>query len=412
MALLPGGFKPPHEGHYNMAKWLAANTDADTVIVKVGAKERDGITREMSLKLWDLYRTTAADPSSKKLTILSSKHNSPVKDVYDFIENDAPEGSTIYLAMGEKELKVNDQRFANIHKVSEPRNINFETKLVPPQPGGVSGTDMREFIKSKDEYSFYEFIPDHLSSEQKEQAWQIVTTKEVSDWKPGDPVSFEMWTSDWNLKGFGKEYDSNFQNREDAVAYYKPDKAEDWAFKSYAYVAKKIPDFGGELEEDFYDPRNKYYDFAKSNEYKAGYRGKKDIPRTKNQIHNRQTAPVSWEESINENYTTGTALINNNQIPLEIMNTPSLQVQGMMGRDSLDGGMLFPYDDISKRSFHMQNCKIPLDIIFITNNEINKIEHDAPPCKGGWCPKYIGTADNVLELPGGYCNKNNINLGD
>ncbi len=44
IALLPGGFKPPHAGHYNMAKWLASNTDTDTVVIKVGAKERDGIT--------------------------------------------------------------------------------------------------------------------------------------------------------------------------------------------------------------------------------------------------------------------------------------------------------------------------------------------------------------------------------
>ena len=38
IALLPGGFKPPHAGHYNMAKWLVANTDADTVLVRVGSK--------------------------------------------------------------------------------------------------------------------------------------------------------------------------------------------------------------------------------------------------------------------------------------------------------------------------------------------------------------------------------------
>jgi len=49
IALLPGGFKPPHAGHYNMAKWLVANTDADIVLVRVGSKERDGITRDMSL---------------------------------------------------------------------------------------------------------------------------------------------------------------------------------------------------------------------------------------------------------------------------------------------------------------------------------------------------------------------------
>ena len=583
---MPGGFKPPHAGHYNMSKWLAANTDADTVIVKVGAKEREGITREMSLKLWDLYRSTDSDPASNKLTIIPSKHNSPVKDVYDFIENDAPEGSTIYLAMGEKELKTNDQRFANIHKVSEPRNINFETKLVPPQVGGVSGTDMRDFIKSKDEYSFYEFIPDHLTSEQKEQAWQIVTTKEVSDWKPGDPVSFEMWTSDWNLKGFGKEYDSNFKNREDAVAYYKPDKAEDWAFKSYAYVVKRIPSFGGELEEDLYNPEDKVLDYMRGNEWKAGMPDgpKDDIPRTKDQIHNRQTNPhahmsedlqtdegnkklriydfddtlavtrganikikhsdgsidsldpgeyaiyepqqgdtfdftefdkiikdatpiqhivdllksdlqnitnkitiltarllvypvrrylkslgldvyviavgssdpqlkadyiereinkgyddivfiddspknleavntlkdkypevklvVQHPNELSENHTTSTALINDIPVPLETMNTPELQMKGMMGRNSLEGGMLFPYDQVQQRDFHMKNCKIPLDIIFINQGKINNIHSNCPPCKQNNCPNYSGVADNVLEFPGGYCQQNNINVGD
>ena len=69
IALLPGGFKPPHAGHYNAAKWLAANTDADTVVVRIGAKEREGVTREMSLQLWDLYRDSDPDPLSKKLTI-------------------------------------------------------------------------------------------------------------------------------------------------------------------------------------------------------------------------------------------------------------------------------------------------------------------------------------------------------
>ena len=48
IALLPGGFKPPHAGHYNMAKWLASNTDATTILIKVGAKKRDNITREIS----------------------------------------------------------------------------------------------------------------------------------------------------------------------------------------------------------------------------------------------------------------------------------------------------------------------------------------------------------------------------
>ena len=132
IALLPGGFKPPHAGHYNMAKWLAANTDADTIVIKVGSKEREGITREMSLKLWNLYRLT--DPDSPKLAILASEKNSPVADVYDFIEQDAPEGSIIYLGIGEKD--INDSRYNNINKFAEPKNIEAKVVPVPPQDGG------------------------------------------------------------------------------------------------------------------------------------------------------------------------------------------------------------------------------------------------------------------------------------
>ena len=88
-------------------------------------------------------------------------------------------------------------------------------------------------------------------------------------------------------------------------------------------------------------------------------------------------------------------IIHDKFIPLEVMDTPELQIQGMMGRNKLKGGMVFPYDNFSIREFHMQNCKIPLDIIFIDNNRINKIDHSAPPCKGGWCPKYSGKADTV-----------------
>ena len=155
IALLPGGFKPPHAGHYNMAKWLATNTDADSIVIKVGSKERGGITRDMSLKLWDLYREYDKQADSNKIVILPSEQNSPVRDVYDFIEKEAPENSIIYLGMGEKDIE--DQRFSNIGKFAEPKGIKFETILVPPQSGGVSGTEMRQFIKDDNKDSFQIF---------------------------------------------------------------------------------------------------------------------------------------------------------------------------------------------------------------------------------------------------------------
>ncbi len=195
IALLPGGFKPPHAGHYNMAIWLAENTDAKTIVIKVGAKERDGVTREISLQLWNLYRVNDPNPTAKKLAILPSNSNSPVQDVYDFVEKEAPEDSTIYLGMGEKD--INDKRFANIGKFAEPKGIKFETILVPPQAGGVSGTDMRKFIKSGDKESFLKYIPDFLPKEQKDRAWELVTGLEEDLYNPEDKVLDYMKSSEF-----------------------------------------------------------------------------------------------------------------------------------------------------------------------------------------------------------------------
>jgi len=143
IALLPGGFKPPHAGHYNMAKWLHANTGADTTIIFVGPGVRGGtktqseITQKMSFKLWEIYTQ-----NDSELEVRISKI-SPVGDVYDFVEKEAPEGteeeeSEVFLGIGAKDKT--DKRYANIGKFAEPRNIKYKPVVVPPQAGGVSGT--------------------------------------------------------------------------------------------------------------------------------------------------------------------------------------------------------------------------------------------------------------------------------
>ena len=57
IALFPGGYKPPHIGHYKAAKIASQKAK---VIVFVGPKERDGITQDISIQLWELY--TQNDP--------------------------------------------------------------------------------------------------------------------------------------------------------------------------------------------------------------------------------------------------------------------------------------------------------------------------------------------------------------
>ena len=365
IALLPGGFKPPHAGHYNMAKWLSANTGADTTIIFVGPKERDGITQSMSLKLWKLYTQNDSGLEVRPAGV------SPVRDVYDFIEQEAPEGSAVYLGMGEKD--ISDSRFKNIPKFAEPKGITFETKLVPPQAGGVSGTEMRGFIKMNDKALFQYSLPEHLSDEQKNEAWDIVTgleedlnegpqfgvlyhfTQQLSQVLGDDtlrgPVSLTRsldsyaaeWLGDQPYFIFDKDklrtkykitpfkdtsdnpdYEeiSQYDEMEEVIenditnlARYTikvvlPYSDENW---ENALKEKNIPYEVTGLEEDLYNPEDKVLDYMRSSEYKAGMPDgpKDDIPRTKNQIHNRQTNPHAhmseavfsknwWKTQINE----------------------------------------------------------------------------------------------------------------
>lgn len=102
-------------------------------------------------------------------------------------------------------------------------------------------------------------------------------------------------------------------------------------------------------------------------------------------------------------------ILDNKVIPLEKMTTPNAISTGMMGRDSIDGGMLFMFPDIGERSFWMKDCLISLDIIFIIDNKVTKVHRDCPPCNNTKCKSYYGIANKVLELPEG---KYNISEGE
>tara|TARA_R110002020_G_scaffold13043_2_gene47188 strand:+ start:19780 stop:20127 length:348 start_codon:yes stop_codon:yes gene_type:complete len=99
-------------------------------------------------------------------------------------------------------------------------------------------------------------------------------------------------------------------------------------------------------------------------------------------------------------------------IPVEVMDTPTKRTVGMMGRDHLDGAMVFPFGEVSEKSFWMKNCKIPLDMVFVVDNKIKNIFKNVQPCSSNEnCGHQRGIADTVIEFNGGYLDDNNIEVG-
>ena len=86
---------------------------------------------------------------------------------------------------------------------------------------------------------------------------------------------------------------------------------------------------------------------------------------------------------------------------------------GMMRKtfDKNFNGMFFVMDG-ENHCFWMKNCIIPLDIIFIKDDEIVEIFRDCPPCDSEYCENYCSKGNYVLELKGGTCDKLGISEGD
>ena len=98
---------------------------------------------------------------------------------------------------------------------------------------------------------------------------------------------------------------------------------------------------------------------------------------------------------------------------LEIPSNPKDFNAGLMFREKLDqnSGMLFIFDQVSEKSFHMKDTKIPLDIAFINKDGIIESIKELEPLNTN--PVYSDS--NVLYAPEvnrGWFVENNIKVGD
>ena len=109
-------------------------------------------------------------------------------------------------------------------------------------------------------------------------------------------------------------------------------------------------------------------------------------------------------------------IINDLKIKIEVAGDPYSRYRGLSGREELcaNCGMLFVFPWQAKQTFVMRRMKFPLDIIWIKGDTIVKIDKNLPP--EGAIPKNFYSSgepvDYVLEVNGGFTDRNNIKTGD
>ena len=179
VALLPGGFKAPHAGHFMLAKHFSNKDDVDEVIVIVSTKSRPPVTVDMAIKLWELY--TRDFP---KIKVQAGTSPSPVGDVYDILADKSifKEGDVALLGKCEKDF--GDKRFDRAQSYVERHNpgVSVQCVTTPVFAGGVSGTQMRNLLLMGEEgkNELKANLPRHLNAEEREAAYNILSnTNEV-----------------------------------------------------------------------------------------------------------------------------------------------------------------------------------------------------------------------------------------
>ena len=120
-------------------------------------------------------------------------------------------------------------------------------------------------------------------------------------------------------------------------------------------------------------------------------------------------------DNVDKNYTQ--IKINDKVIWAEIVDTPELREKGLSGRKNLDTdeGLLFIFEEKEIYPFWMKDMNFPLDMIWIEDDKIIDISKNVPmPEADKSLPLFQpqSAVNKVLEVNAGYCDANNVKIGD
>jgi len=175
IALIPGGFKPPTLGHFYLVDEVAKRPEMSKVIILIGHKDRDGITKEESEQIWNIYRKYL--PSNVEIQI--SQNPSPVTDVNSIIKNDPTSFYFPIVGIRGDEDMGDVKRFDSL----KGKYDNFELIIIKSEGEGdrVSGTNARLAILNNEYESFQRYLPTEISKEDRDKIWSILTKTPIEE---------------------------------------------------------------------------------------------------------------------------------------------------------------------------------------------------------------------------------------
>jgi hypothetical protein len=183
--LFPGGFKPLTGAHLELANRYAQDPQVERVILLIGPKEREGITRDKTIEMFNLLN------SNPKIQIQPTEFNSPIMAAYEYLFA-LPQDATGRFAMAAS-TKGDDYVRAKDFVPNVDKYATIGDKKGRKIPGGIDATELsinvdpllynnnepisatvvRQSLMNNDYETFRASYPQYNDAEVK-NAWQIL----------------------------------------------------------------------------------------------------------------------------------------------------------------------------------------------------------------------------------------------
>ena len=187
IAVYGGGFKPPTAGHFEVVETaIKKNPNIDKFIILIGGKERDGVTPEESIIIWDIYKQYLPVNVEVKLS-----PKPPIQAVYNYAK-EHPDEDVIFV-IGAREGNEDDFKDIAIRTTSVDKYPNLRVETVVTQ-GGASGTAARNAAKISIE-KLRPLLPKQLKDEEVDEIFgyinDTVMERKILN-EVLDPINFDF----------------------------------------------------------------------------------------------------------------------------------------------------------------------------------------------------------------------------
>ena len=252
VAVYGGGFKPPTAGHFEVVdQALKENPNIDEFIILIGGKERDGISPEESLIIWDIYKQYLPIKVEVKLS-----PKPPIQAVYNYAKEHPDE--EVLFVIGARE--GNEDDFSDIAKRTKSldKYDNLELRTIVTQ-GGASGTAARNAAKISTE-KLKPLLPKELKDEEVEEIFNILSNVvKENDPEDGKAAPYGSGYKKLNENASYKEH-IDIQDKIDRLTQHMIDKGMNIEpLPSLEFVdgdSENAKDFFGRTA--YYDPNNQH----------------------------------------------------------------------------------------------------------------------------------------------------------